>query len=928
MLQRGLLKVLIILIGTLLLLTSCTTQTPTEPVKLSPAEAMMQKIANLEFDQLGNPQIKTDFIHPVKNTVETPHRLLVIPVEFSNRKFDRFANEPDAPKKNRDYLQQLLFSELQPEPKKNTLSHYYYQQSQGQYFLSGEVLLPVSVNHPSDYYGKPIQNSDGQWRNDVRAELLIEDALLEAQKNNPNFPWQNFDVWDPEDYDKDNQFNEPDGYIDHFVLVFAGGGQSSCQTLYALSDKFNANAPSDLYERLSEKEQECAQRLWPHRFSLTQNVGKGPSLEGKPNHRGGIPLSEKLWVYDYNMQSEYTSISTFIHEFGHSLGLPDIYARDTNNSTASWDLMSSTVGPIPQELSTWSRLMLGWAKPCIILSPQAGGESTQSIYLKTMNDWQTKNHSTSCESALVLLPPKIRELRMGPLAANNGKQAAYTGQGNSLSHTLQRQFDLSTVSSEKIILGLDTWFSIEADWDYLYIEVSDDGENYLRLMPTDKSSAQDTYSVMPSKRGHDGSGTIPGFTGLSGDNDGDGKVESASGCDPDEKHLLAEEKVNATQKSPCENSQWIHADFDLSPFKGKRIFLRFHYYADMAAVEDGALIDNISIPAIDFYEDFEADIFDSQWSNSGFTLSSGSHDIVVPHFYLLEYRDPYALFESGINYDNNLNRPGFIYFPNPDTGKMEAMDFHYQPGTLVWYYNGEYLWSQNEPSQFGPGNGFLLLVDSTPQEYQLPAIPKDFYKDDQGWHYYEFDDNAQSLLKKGFIDVMCFQRRASYYPVDMPAQDKKTCKTTAPPAEQLQFDDKTLLYSYTLINEILPGEPREPFIPMSTLYHYRVSKGEISYRLHDRMLRNAHSADAPFSLRPFEDGIAFFNNDGTQVVQTAVVPFAAVTQFNDDSDTAYLNPHLPFGSTRTANSGFSFELQEPDSEAPEDAQVKINIQWR
>src|SRR5690606_37556166 len=111
----------------------------------------------------------------------------------------------------------------------------------------------------------------------------------------------------------DGIYDEADGYIDHFVLVFAGKGQSSCQGLFNLSEKFIADAPSDLYDQLTPQEQECAQRIWPHRFSLTKNNGRGPVVEGFENKRGGVPLKDGLWVYDYNMQSEYTAVSTFVH---------------------------------------------------------------------------------------------------------------------------------------------------------------------------------------------------------------------------------------------------------------------------------------------------------------------------------------------------------------------------------------------------------------------------------------------------------------------------------------------------------------------------------------------------------------------------------------------------------------------------------------
>ena len=35
-----------------------------------------------------------------------------------------------------------------------------------------------------------------------------------------------FDQWDRYDYDGDGNFNEPDGYIDHFQIVHAGGDQA------------------------------------------------------------------------------------------------------------------------------------------------------------------------------------------------------------------------------------------------------------------------------------------------------------------------------------------------------------------------------------------------------------------------------------------------------------------------------------------------------------------------------------------------------------------------------------------------------------------------------------------------------------------------------------------------------------------------------
>ena len=139
------------------------------------------------------------------------------------------------------------------------------------------------------------------------------------------------------------------------------------------TEKLNTNAASDAFFGLTQTEQDCADRIWPHRFALSQNLDSGPMVDGRMHVRGGADIGTGMWVLDYNMQSEYTEPSTFIHEFGHSLGLPDIYARATNNSTASWDAMSSTASPEPQELSAWSRTVLGWLKPGVVRPGPLGG---------------------------------------------------------------------------------------------------------------------------------------------------------------------------------------------------------------------------------------------------------------------------------------------------------------------------------------------------------------------------------------------------------------------------------------------------------------------------------------------------------------------------------------------------------------------------
>ena len=102
------------------------------------------------------------------------------------------------------------------------------------------------------------------------------------------------------------------------------------------------------------------------------NIGSNAGLVTSslvPNNPTGI------WVYDYTVQPENGGLGVFAHEFGHDLGLPDLYDTSGNtggaeNNTAFWTLMSSGanigdggpdgIGDAPTDMGAWERLQLGW----------------------------------------------------------------------------------------------------------------------------------------------------------------------------------------------------------------------------------------------------------------------------------------------------------------------------------------------------------------------------------------------------------------------------------------------------------------------------------------------------------------------------------------------------------------------------------------
>ena len=89
------------------------------------------------------------------------------------------------------------------------------------------------------------------------------------------------------------------------------------------------------------------------------------------------------------------NISVACHEFGHMLGLPDLYARPESPASeglGAWCAMSNEAGNgRPQHFSAWVKEQLGWLKPAI-LDPTV----KQKLILAPV-----ENSSTECFKVLV-----------------------------------------------------------------------------------------------------------------------------------------------------------------------------------------------------------------------------------------------------------------------------------------------------------------------------------------------------------------------------------------------------------------------------------------------------------------------------------------------------------------------------------------------
>ena len=217
---------------------------------------------------------------------------------------------------------------------------YYQDQSNGKYTPHFDVIGPVVLPQTQAFYG-----TDTAIEGDDRyiADFVI-DACKGAQQLGVDFS----------NYDQDN-----DGNVDLVYILYAGhsqadGGAASCIWPHAWDMQsalyFGNTHQTEYYVKTNTAGEIISQNL--------------PVMNGKTVMR--YACSNEL-IYSSNNR---TSIGTICHEFGHVLGLADLYRTDgvaSKEVPGSWALMSNgnylNNGNTPPNLSVWEKYFLGWIEP-------------------------------------------------------------------------------------------------------------------------------------------------------------------------------------------------------------------------------------------------------------------------------------------------------------------------------------------------------------------------------------------------------------------------------------------------------------------------------------------------------------------------------------------------------------------------------------
>ena len=227
---------------------------------------------------------------------------------------------------------QLLQRELFDGPWSTiTMAEHYGQMSYGQFHLSGTVYGWYEMANNSDYYeGSQIP---GNYDNGLNVGDFLFESLTQADVE------VDFAQYDNDGPDGVANSGDDDGFVDAVAFVHSGpGGEGGGSYVWSHRWRYNA--------------------WWGLAFA-TNDMGANGSF---------------IRVNDYTIQpavavngSNLIEIGVFSHEFGHALGLPDLYDTDySSDGVGSWCLMASgswSSPSSPTHMSAWCKEMIGWIVP-------------------------------------------------------------------------------------------------------------------------------------------------------------------------------------------------------------------------------------------------------------------------------------------------------------------------------------------------------------------------------------------------------------------------------------------------------------------------------------------------------------------------------------------------------------------------------------
>lgn len=251
-------------------------------------------------------------------------KAVVLLVEFADNEFTT-SDDPKA------YFERMLNEEGFSENfASGSARDYFIANSMGKFQPQFDVFGPVKLENNMEYYG-----AHAAGANDRRPEKMIVEAcqLLDDQVD--------FSVYDC----------DGDGVIDNVYVFYAGMGEASG----------GGN-----------------NTIWPHSAFLTD-------ISKKKYYLDELLLDRYACSNELEVSNETVGIGTFVHEFSHVLGLPDLYSTGYTGAftPGSWSCIDNgnynNNGHTPPYYSAFERYALGWLEPTVLDAP--GEYSLDKIHM-------------------------------------------------------------------------------------------------------------------------------------------------------------------------------------------------------------------------------------------------------------------------------------------------------------------------------------------------------------------------------------------------------------------------------------------------------------------------------------------------------------------------------------------------------------------
>lgn len=250
-------------------------------------------------------------------TIGEGNRSMVVLVEFSDASFVT-ENPQDY------YTRQLNEPGFSDYGGRGSALDYYKDASNGLYQPQFDVYGPVKIDHTAAYF----YEKGGSKHMDV----LIKESLT-ALHDSGEVDFSNYDL-------------DEDGVIDTVFFYYAGYGQADSDT----------------------------HTIWPHQYDYRYTGATSIRFEGKQmgpyacaNELDGYNPETRRQPYKDGSEPWVGGIGTFVHEYGHVLGLPDLYDVAYSEEAITpgiWDVMDGGCynfnGTCPPLLSSYEQWVCRW----------------------------------------------------------------------------------------------------------------------------------------------------------------------------------------------------------------------------------------------------------------------------------------------------------------------------------------------------------------------------------------------------------------------------------------------------------------------------------------------------------------------------------------------------------------------------------------